>query len=107
MNWCRKWLINFNARKTQLLLFGRSYNSDVFDVKLDGPVLEEESSFKMLGLSFSSKLDWVSYIVSIAKTASEKIEAFIRSMKFASPEVALSFYESIIRPKTYQLKSFL
>ena len=43
----------------------------------------------MLGLTFSSKLDWGSYIISIAKTASKKIGALICSMKFLSPEVAL------------------
>ena len=43
----------------------------------------------MLGLTFSSKLDWGSYIVSIAKTASKKIGALIHSIKFVSPEVAL------------------
>ena len=40
----------------------------------------------MLGLTFSSKLDWASYIISIAKTASKKIGALTRSMKFLSPE---------------------
>ena len=39
----------------------------------------------MLGLAFSSKLDWGSYIISIAATASKKIGALIRSMKFLSP----------------------
>ena len=64
---------------------------------MDGSVLEEKSSFKMLGLTFSSKLDWSSYIISIAKTASNKIGALIRSMKFLSPEVALCLYKSTIR----------
>ena len=31
-----------------------------------------KSCFRMLGLTFSSKLDWGSYIISIAKSASEK-----------------------------------
>ena len=52
----------------------------------------------MLGLTFSSKLDWGSYIISIAKTASKKIGALICSMKFLSPEVALYLYDSNIRP---------
>ena len=65
---------------------------------MDGSVLEEKSSFKMLGLTFSSKLDWGSYIISTAKTASKKIGALIRSTKFLSPEVALYLYKSIIRP---------
>ena len=56
---------------------------------MDGSVLEEKSSFKMLGLTFSSKLDWGPYSVSIAKTASKKIGALFHSMKFLSPEVVL------------------
>ena len=52
----------------------------------------------MLGLTFSSKLNSGSYIISIVKTASKKIEALNRSMKFISPEVALYLYKSTIRP---------
>ena len=69
-------------------MFDRSYNTGIIDVKMDGSVLEEKSSFKMLELT-SSKLDWGSYIISIAATASKKIGALILSMKFLSPEVAL------------------
>ena len=65
---------------------------------MGGSVLEENSSLKMLRLTFSSKLDWGSYIISIAKTASEKSGALIRSMKFLSPEVALYLYKSTICP---------
>ena len=60
--------------------------------------LEEKSSFKMLGLSFSSKLDWGSYITSITETASKKIGALIGCMKFLSPSVALYLYKSTIWP---------
>ena len=82
MDWGRKWHVDFNAGKTQLVSFDQSKNTGALDVKMDGSVLVEKTSFKMLGLTFSSKLDWASYIVSIAKTASEKIGALIRSMKF-------------------------
>ena len=47
-----KWLANFN------------------DVKMDGSAFEKKSYFRMLGLSFSVKLDWSSYMISFAKTAS-------------------------------------
>ena len=98
MNWGKKWLIDFSAVKTQLVLDDQSNNVGAIDVKIDGSVLEEKSSFKMVGLTFSSKLDWDSYIISIAKTASKKIGALIRSMKFLSSEVAPYFYKSTIRP---------
>ena len=63
---------------------------------MDGSALEEKSSFKTLGLTFFSELDSGSYIISIAKTASIKIGALIRSMKFLSPEVNLYLCKSTI-----------
>ena len=98
VDWGKKWLVGFNARKTQLVSFDWSNNNGFIDVKMNGSVLEQKSPFKMLGLTFSSKLDWGSYIISIAKTASKKIGALIRSMKFLSPEAALYLYKSTIRP---------
>ena len=98
VDWGRKWLVDFNSGKTQLVSFDWSENTGAIDVKMDGSVLEEKTSFKMLGLTFTSKLDWGSYIVSIAKTVSKKIGALIRSIKFFSPEVALYLYKSTIQP---------
>ena len=66
-------------------------------MKLDGSVLEEKSSFKMKGLTFSSKLDWGSYMISIAKTASKEIGALIHFMKFLSPEVGLYLCKSTMQ----------
>ena len=85
MDWGRKWLVDFNVGKTQLVSFDRSNNTG-------------NSCFKMLGLTFSSKLDWGSYIISITSTASNKIGALIRSLKSLSTEVALYIYKSIIWP---------
>ena len=63
VDWSKKWLVDFNAGKTQLVLFDWSKNNGSIDVKMDGSVLEEKSWFKMLCLTFSSKLDWSSYYV--------------------------------------------
>ena len=56
---------------------------------MDGSVLEEKSAFKMLRLSVTSKLDWGSWVVSMAKATSRNIRALIRSMKFLPLEVVL------------------
>ena len=76
----------------------QSHNNGSIDVKMDGSVLEEKSTFKMLGLALSSKLDWGSCIISIAKSASKKIGAVILSLKFLFPEFALYLYKSTICP---------
>ena len=98
VDWGKKWLVDFNAGKIQLVLFDRSNNTGTIDVKMDGSVLEENSSFKMLGLTFSSKLDWASHIISAAKTASKKTGALVHSMKFLSPDFALYLSKSTIWP---------
>ena len=100
MDWGKKWLVDFIAGKTQLVSFGRSNNNGTIDVKMYGCVLEEKSSFKIVGLTYSSKLDWDYYIISIAKNASKKIGALICSMEFLSLEVALYLYKSTRCPCT-------
>ena len=67
-------------------------------MKVGGSVLEEKSCFKMLGLTFSSKLHWGSYIISIAKSNSKKIRDLACSIKLLSPEFALYLYKSTIQP---------
>ena len=74
VDWSKKWFVDFNAEKTQLVSFDRSNNNGSIDVKIDGSVLEENSSFKILGLTFFSKLNWASYVISIAKTLPRKLE---------------------------------
>ena len=52
MDWGRKWLFHFNAGKTQLVSFNWSNNTSAIGVKMNGSVIEEKSSFKMLGFDF-------------------------------------------------------
>ena len=58
VEWGNRWRVSFNAGKTQLVSFDQSSNSGVIDIKMEKAVLEEKSSFRLLGLSFSSKLVW-------------------------------------------------
>ena len=67
MVWGRKWLVDFNAGKIQLVLLDWSINTGAIDVKMDGSVIEEKSSFKVLGLTLYSKLDLGSYISLLLK----------------------------------------
>ena len=71
-------------------------NSGAIDMKKGGFVVEEKSSFKLLGLYFFSKLDLGSYIASVAKTVFKEIGALIHEVP--SPEVVLYFYESTTQP---------
>ena len=92
VDWGRKWLYDFNAGKSQLVSPEWSNNTGASDVKMDGSVPKKKSSFNMMRLTFSSKLDWGFYIISTAKTVFKKIGALI-----LSSEVALNLYKSTIQ----------
>ena len=49
-------------------------NTGPIDVKMDESVLERNSSLKMLGLTFSSKLDWALTLSLLLKLPLRKLE---------------------------------
>ena len=42
VDWGKKWLVDFNVGKTQLVLFDQPNNTDYIDVKMGGSVHEEK-----------------------------------------------------------------
>ena len=42
MDWGKKWLVDFNAGKTQLVSFDQSNYNGSIDVKIDGSVLQKK-----------------------------------------------------------------
>ena len=44
LHWNRKWLVDFNAEKTQLVSLNWSNNCGAIDKKMNGSVLDEKSS---------------------------------------------------------------
>ena len=65
-----------------------------------GLLQKKKPSFKMLGFSFSSELDWGSYINSV-KIVSKRKGALNLSMRFFLPEVVLYLYKSTKWPCMY------
>ena len=58
MDWVKKWLLDFNTGKTQLVWFDPSNNNGSTYVKMNGFVLEEKSSFIRYWGCFSL-LNWI------------------------------------------------
>ena len=88
IDWGKKQLVDFDEEKHNIDSFHQSNNSGAIDVKMDWSVLKKTSSFNILGVSFSSKLNIGTYIVSIVKTAFKKSGALVFSLKFLSFDVA-------------------
>ena len=98
VEWGEKWLVSFNATKTKLLSFNRHRESGLIPLKMNDIELPESSSFRLLGLVFTPKLDWKPYVQSIAKQASKRVGSLFRSQRYLTPESILYLYKATIRP---------
>ena len=94
LGWGRKWLVDFNAGKTQLVLFDWSNSTGTTDVKMDESVLEERS------WGWPSLLNWIGALTwsLLLKLLSRKLEPWLILWSFYSPEVALYLCKSLICP---------
>ena len=63
-----------------------------------GMFLRKKSYFKILGLPFSSKLDWSCSVISIVKQPPRKFESWFVLWIFFPYEIALYLYKSTIWP---------
>ena len=98
MEWGDRWLVAFNATKTKLLSFNRHRDPLLVPVEMNGIELPEETSFHLLGLTFTRPMDWKPYLQSIANVASRKVGSLYRAHRFLTPESILYLYKSTIRP---------
>ena len=73
--WSKQWLVSFSAPKTKSLIVSnkKDYNLNP-TVSLGNQPIEEVTSFKYLGLSFTSNLRWNVHIDNIVKTALRRLD---------------------------------
>ena len=97
MDWIRKCLVDFSARRIQRTSFDKLNNSGAISVKIMGLFLKK--IYLLVCWDCLLLITWigVSCTVSIAENASKKIRALIHCVKFISSEVALYPYKSIIQ----------
>ena len=57
VDWCKMWLVDFNAGKTELVSFQQLNNNGCIRCENGSVCSCPKIIFKMLGLTFSSKLE--------------------------------------------------
>ena len=76
--WPKQWLVSFSAPKMKSLIVSnkKDYNLNP-TVSLGNQPIEEVTSFKYLGLSFTSNLRWNVHIDNIVKTALRRLDMML------------------------------
>nr|CAI5820293.1 unnamed protein product [Callosobruchus analis] len=67
-------------------------------MKMEGRPIVESPSVKLLGINIYNNMYWHEHVVTIAKTASQKLGILFRCRKLYTPEQLLLLYKAQIRP---------
>jgi hypothetical protein len=99
--WAEKNNMKFNTDKTKEIVFSFLKDHTAPSVSIDGVVIKQEDSAKLLGLHISSDLKWETHVQKIYSKSSRLIY-FLKLLKRAgiSAKDMQQYYVSVIRPTT-------
>ena len=100
-DWCKLWGMKLNPPKPQSMIISRSRtpNPQHPELGIDGSVLATCNSFKILGLTFDSKLTFEKHIRNVASGISQKIGILRKCYKiFGDQTIMLNCFNSFILP---------
>ena len=100
-NWCRKNGIKANTEKTKVMVFGgKTVLSRLtpFQIQFDGVPLDTVSTYKYLGITLDSQLNYNKHVQKIVSCVSGKLKQFQRMRSFLNIKAALSVYKGTILP---------
>lgn len=97
--WCTTWLMSLNANKTSLVSFHRRqcYPSPAYFI--NNTQISCVTTYKYLGVHFSSDLTWSLHITHITNEANRALGCLRRNLHLAPTPVKLLAYQTLIRPK--------
>ena len=99
-NWAKKWSMQFNTSKCNVIFFGSNYAENLENVSytLNGDRIEVVDSIKYLGVHIADNLKWNKHIDIILNKA-YKVLGLIKSSLFnAPPKIKKVAYLTLCRP---------
>jgi hypothetical protein len=97
-SWAKKWKVNFNQTKTELMILSRKTNPTVYPLFFDNVCLQPIDCHKHLGVILQNDCKWDSHIKSIITKCRLLINC-LRSYKYRLSRRALeNIYKSYILP---------
>ena len=99
--WCDVNALTINASKTKTMVFAsrsKVKRCKNVDVRVDGEKLKLVPSFKYLGMTLDSTLNFSSHIAQVIKTVCYKMTLLARLKKYLNNETALLIYKSMLLP---------
>ena len=96
--WGQRWLMEFNAKKCQVLRVTRRRHIVEHQYTLHGKELETCTSAKYLGITISSDLRWNKHVDEVCSKANKTLGFLRRNLRVSSPKLKTLAYFSLVRP---------
>ena len=99
--WCRLNGIAVNTEKTKLMTFGSKKalgKLPHFEILFNGTPLQRVASYKYLGMTLDSQLNFNLHINRLIASASNKLKQFRRMRSFLDTRAAILVYKSMLLP---------
>ena len=100
-SWCKMNSISANTDKSKVMVLGSKHSLNAlppFEVKLDGNVLQSVCSYKYLGVTIDSQLNYNLHMNRIIASVSAKLKQFQRMRFFLNIKAALLVYKCMLLP---------
>ena len=97
-DWVKRWMMEFNPTKCQVLRVARSRQVINHQYSLCGKNLEICSSTKYLGITVSSNLSWNKQVDEVCAKANSTLAFLRRNLRIKSPKLKTMAYFTLVRP---------
>ena len=101
LKWCKNNGIRMNTDKTKAMVFGGQKQLKLLPevkIKAEGTLLQVVPSYKYLGVTLDSQLNFAKHIGKIVRTASVKLRQFRRMRSFLDVNAATMVYKNMFLP---------
>ena len=99
--WCKGNGISMNTGKTKLMIFGSATKLKkipTVNIKIDGVALQSVSSYKYLGITLDSQLNYGRHVNNVISNASLRLRQLRRMRSFLTTKAATMVYKNMILP---------
>ncbi len=99
--WMRENRLSLNTSKTKFMKLGtktRLKKSKPFSLSLNGDIIEEVSTFKYLGMTLDSQLQFIAHVDKVVDKTTAKLGLLYKTRWLFDQQTALTLYKSLITP---------
>ena len=99
MAWEKKWLMEFNPSKCEILSLTCKRSPTAYSYTLHGHTLNRVKSTKYVGLTITSDLNWNKHINNITARANQSLGFVKSNVTTRSRNIKAKVYKALVRPR--------